>query len=157
MGINKLVVLISISAIILLTGCNKNDDSAISNNDSFINITQISSEQIYDQKYANEAKQLLSQKDSIKKVLAVNSDDLLIIGIEIPHHERFNLAKINKELSKEMDEHFKDDELNVELATDKKIILELEKLENKLMNNNITREKLNKELKHISKLLKEQT
>ncbi|WP_052345784.1 hypothetical protein [Paucisalibacillus sp. EB02] len=152
----KFKIIYGILSLFLIVGCS-NDEAGPSNTGEKVNITQISSKQTYDQKYANEAKKVLSQKDNIQKVFAVNSDELLIIAIEVPHHERFQLSDTNKKLSKEMDKKFKKDDISVELATDKKIIIELEALEKQIQNNSISKKELKKQLKHISKLLKEQT
>jgi hypothetical protein len=150
------IIIYGIISLFLFVGC-AHDKSESSNSHEQLNVTKISSSQAYNQEYANEAKQILSQKNEIQKIFAVNSDDLLIIAIEIPHHDRFKLSKINKDLSKEMDKKFEKDKISVELATDKKIILELEALEKELQNNNISKKALKKQLDHISKLLKEQT
>lgn len=152
----RIIIIYGIFTLLVLIGCT-NEEANPSVSQEQVNVSQISSKQIYDQKFANEAKQLLSQKVNVQKVFAVNSNELLIIAIEVPHHERFQLSEINKKLSKEMDKNFKGDNLTVELATDKKIILELEELERQLRNNTISQKELNKKLKHISKLLKEQT
>lgn len=154
---SKRLVLVLFGVIVFfIQGCANEDTSQdLSNNHN--NITQISAKNTYDQTISNEAKQTLSKKENITKVVAANTDKILIIGIEIPHHERFGLQKMNKKLSKEMDDKFKDTDIRVELVTDKKIIIELEKIENKLRNNDMTKKELEKKLKHISKLLKEQT
>lgn len=140
---------------ILTVGCNDENNTQQNQDQNPINVTQISTKKVYDQEYSNEAKQILSTKENINNVYAVNSDDLLVIAIEVPHHARFNLKKLNTKLSKEMDKKFKD--IKVELATDKKIILELKDLEEKIKNDKISKKELNKRLKHISKLLKEMT
>jgi hypothetical protein len=148
--------IIGIILMVSIIGCS-NDSNTQRNSDNTISITQISTKNNYNQQYSNEAKKTLSQKEDITKVVAVNTNKLLVIAIEVPHHERFNLNDLNKELSKEMDDKFKDKDLKVELTTDKKIVLELEKLEEKLKKNEISKKELKKQLKHISKLLKEQT
>ncbi|MEN2467443.1 hypothetical protein [Ornithinibacillus sp. FSL M8-0202] len=148
------LMVIGIIIIFTLVGCNTENNTQ-RNSDQPIKVTQISAKNTYDQSISNKAKQILSKKENITRVLAANTDKILIIAIEIPHHERFGLQKVNKELSKEMDEEFK--YIKVELVTDKKIVIELEKIEERLQNNDITKKELEKELKHISKLLKEQT
>ncbi|WP_053074927.1 hypothetical protein [Ornithinibacillus californiensis] len=154
MHIKPSAIIIGIILMVSIIGCS-DDSTSQRNKDNSVNITQISAKNNYNQHFSNEAKQTLSQKEDITKVVAVNTDKLLVIAIEVPHHERFNLKKVNKDLSKEMDEKFKD--LTVELTTDKKIVLELEKLEGQLRKNEISKKELKKQLKHISKLLKEQT
>jgi hypothetical protein len=154
MHIKPSAIIIGIILLVSIIGCS-DDSTTQRNKGNSVNITQISVKNNYNQHFSNEAKQTLSQKEDITKVVAANTDKLLVIAIEVPHHERFNLKTMNKELSKEMDEKFKD--LTVELTTDKKIVLELEKLEEQLKKNEISKKELKKQLKHISKLLKEQT
>ncbi|WP_010096854.1 hypothetical protein [Ornithinibacillus scapharcae] len=137
----KTPFLILIGLLFSLTiGCSEENSSQQQNNQNPVNVTKISAKNVYDQEYSNEAKQILSTKEDINNIYAVNTDDLLVIAIEVPHHERFNLKKLNTTLSKEMDKKFKN--IKVELATDKKIILELTKLEEKIKNNNISKKEL---------------
>ncbi|WP_159431566.1 YhcN/YlaJ family sporulation lipoprotein [Ornithinibacillus halophilus] len=139
----------------LLTSCGTEMNNSSGRNSQDIQLTKISTKgNIHDQTAANRAKEILSKNDSVTAVQAVNTSNKMLITIEIPHHERFLLEKKRKELQKKMEKEFPD--YKVELSTDKKIILELEDLEKKLREDNISNKKLEKELKHIIKLSKDQ-
>ncbi|WP_157087755.1 YhcN/YlaJ family sporulation lipoprotein [Oceanobacillus damuensis] len=124
-------------------------------NNDFADTTKISNESIFSQEPSNQAKDKLSNHDEISAVKAVNTDKNIVIAIEVDHHERFTLSQIEKKYKKEMEDKFKDKK--VEFSTDKKIVLELEKLEQDIKDNTITKKELEKELKKIVKLSKEQT
>lgn len=143
------------TAVLLLGGCGVDSSNNTSeNHHNDVEFTKISTKTI-NQSDSNHAKELLSKKDSVISVQAINTAKKLLITIEIPHHERLQLAKIRQDLHKEMKKEFPN--LKVELSTDKKIIIELEELENKIKKNNISNKKLEKELDRIIKLSKEQT
>lgn len=149
----RLFILLVVLSLVVV-GCGKEQSSS---KPDTIHITNVSSKDMYDQSHSNQAKITLSKKGNVDNVVAVNTDKDMIIAVEVPHNERFQLKKIKEDLTKEMKEKFKEQDINVELSTDLKIILELENLEKKLKNNSISKKELSKQLKHISKLLKEQT
>ncbi len=143
-------------AALLLSACAEEQsmEPGQTNND-FADTTKISNESIFSQEPSNQAKDKLSNHDEISAVKAVNTDKNIVIAIEVDHHERFTLSQIEKKYKKEMEDKFKDKK--VEFSTDKKIVLELEKLEQDIKDNTITKKELEKELKKIVKLSKEQT
>jgi predicted small lipoprotein YifL len=120
-----------------------------------IDLAKISTEQPVSQKPANEAKDLLSHYPEITKINAVNTNKILLLTIEIEHMKRFKLADIRKELKKKMKKSFPD--LKVELSTDKKIVIELEKLEKQIQENKLTKKEIKKEVKRLIELSKEHT
>jgi len=120
-----------------------------------IQFTNVKTTESLAQENANTAKRTLIQHDHINTVKAVNSEKDLVIAFEIDHLKRFNLEKIRKKIQKEMDEKFPD--LNVIVSTDQKIVLELDRLEEKIFSDSISKKELNKKLKKIVKLDKEQT
>ncbi|WP_042223968.1 YhcN/YlaJ family sporulation lipoprotein [Oceanobacillus manasiensis] len=104
---------------------------------------------------ANQAKDALSKYKEITEVKAVNTTKQLIIAVQVEQNKRFNLTSIRKQLQKEMKKKFPDHK--VELTTDKKIVIELKKLEEKLQSESISKKKVEKRVKEIIKLSKEQT
>ncbi|WP_053071994.1 hypothetical protein [Ornithinibacillus contaminans] len=155
MDLNRFIFFIG-CCFVILSGC-ENDSSSPSESTNPYNVTNMSSEHHFDQTPSKQAEQYLVQKENVSDVIAVNDDKKMIIAIEVPHHERFQLKKINKDYSSEMKEKFKSVDITVELATDKKIFWELDKLHKQIQQNKITKKKLTKEMKHISKLMREQT
>ncbi|MFC3039927.1 hypothetical protein ACFOGI_06645 [Virgibacillus xinjiangensis] len=135
-------------------GCNTDNQQEGSTNDS-IDMTQISSQNAIDQTPSNQAKERLSKHPEVTGVKAVNTSKHMLIGMEIEHMKRFQLAKFRKERTKEMKKHFSD--MHVEFSTDQKILLELERIEKKLDKGKYSKKELNKELDKLIKLSKEQT
>ena len=110
---------------------------------------------LFDQSPSNMAKESLMEYEEITGIKAVNSDKEMIIAVQIKHMKRFFMAKHRKAWQKEMEKQFPG--WKVELSTDRKIYLELDKLEEKINNDTLSKDELKKEMKHIIKLSKEQT
>ncbi|MBU5266475.1 YhcN/YlaJ family sporulation lipoprotein [Virgibacillus proomii] len=146
-----------VALVVTLVACG--NDSALepptNQKNEKINLTKISTEQPVSQKPANKAKDLLSYYPEITKINAVNTDKILLLTVEIKHMKRFKLADIRKELKKEMKKTFPD--LKIEVSTDKKIVLELEKLEKQIQENKLTKKELKKEVKRLIEFSKEHT
>ncbi|GGP14584.1 hypothetical protein [Oceanobacillus neutriphilus] len=135
--------------IIFLTGCNHNESSYSDDP----NITHLSTSS--NQEAAVQAKELLTDRDDIEAVHAVNTKDTLLVTIEIPHHERFSLKEKTKTYQKELKQTFPN--FTIELSTDKKIIIEITELEEKITKNALTEDEIKKQMEKIIHLSKEQT
>lgn len=109
----------------------------------------------YQQDISNKLKTYMEQNESFNEVYAVNSDSQILIAVIPKHQDRFQLKDFRKELEKDLNDEIHP--LKLELSTDQKIALELEKLEDKLKNTALSKKQLNKELERIIKLSKEQT
>jgi len=140
--------------LLFLTACG-NDQTLEQNQRNNVDITKISTESLTSQEPSNKAKDLLKKHEEITAVKAVNSKDKLFIAIDIEHHERFTLADIRKKYKKEMKKEFKN--MDVEFSTDKKLIIELNKLEEQMKEGSISNKELDKKIKKLIKLAKEQT
>lgn len=149
---------IIIGMILVIAGCNTNDSvlepAGTPNNE--MDLRKISTNDEMDQHISNQAKDSMRKYAEITNVKAVNTDKKMLMAVEVKHNERFNLADIKKQLQKEIEEQFS--HIKVEFSTDKKIILELEKLEKKIQEDTISSpKKLEKELDKLISLSKEQT
>ncbi|WP_337020311.1 hypothetical protein [Oceanobacillus massiliensis] len=141
---------------LLFTACaNNENDTGQTNNTDSAEIENISNQSLVSQQPANHAKELLSKHEEITAINAVNTKDNILIAVEVEHHERFTLAQLRKKFQKEMEDEFKD--MKVEFSTDRKIVLELEKLEKDIRNDKLSNKELEKKVKKIVKLAKEQT
>ncbi|WP_373895857.1 YhcN/YlaJ family sporulation lipoprotein [Virgibacillus natechei] len=150
---NTFKSILFISFVLLLVGCGTNPESQ-GNND--IELNQISTTaNAIDQGPANQAKEYLSKYEEITSIKAVNTSKKLIVAIEIEHHERFGLADFREKRKKEMKEKFPN--MEVELSTDKKIVLELERIEKALESESVSKKELEKALDQVISLSKEQT
>ncbi|MEC5425139.1 hypothetical protein QGM71_16760 [Virgibacillus sp. C22-A2] len=149
-------IVITIALLYLLSGCGPDttsDSTGVENQD--IEFTTISTNSSIDQSVSNKAKESLSSNDALTSVNAVNTDKDLLIAVEVHHNQRFRLAKLRKELTKQMEKEFP--KKKVELSTDQKIVLELEQLEYEIQSEAMSKKKLEKKTKRIIKLSKEQT
>lgn len=109
----------------------------------------------YQQDTSNKVKAYIERNEAFNEVYAVNSDSQILIAVIPEHQERFQLKDFRKELEKELKDEIQP--IKLELSTDRKIALELGKLEEKLKNNTLSKKELHKELERIIKLSKEQT
>jgi len=144
--------------IAVIAGCNTNESvlepAGTPNND--INLMKISKENRLDQHISNQAKDSMRKYAEITTAKAVNTDQKMLMAVEVDHNERFNLAKIRNQLQKEIEEQFS--HITVEFSTDKKIIIELDKLEKQIQKDSTySPQKLEKELDKLIGLSKEQT
>ncbi|OZU90504.1 hypothetical protein CIL03_04980 [Virgibacillus indicus] len=151
----KYKIVLSVCLVLLLIGCGKDSVLEPTNDkNTDIELKMIKANTGMDQHISNQAKELLSSYDAITSVKAVNDEKNLLTAIEVHHNKRFNLKKIQKELTKELEKKFKN--FHVELTLDKKLVLELDKLEKAMESGDISKKKLKKEIKKLTKLSKEQ-
>lgn len=139
----------------LLSGCTQAEPETINNGIRPVKMSTSESQQTINQEEANKAKDILLKKDQVKLVRSVQSKDLLIAAVELEHWNTFKSKTLTKEMKKTLEKELKIK--NVEVTTDHKIFIELEKLEEKMINHDISKKKLDKELQKINKLMKEQT
>ena len=141
------------SLAIVCAGCGTDETKE---SQSSLDINPLSAKSaLFDQSPSNMAKESLMEYEEITGIKAVNSDKEMIIAVQIKHMKRFFMAKHRKAWQKEMEKQFPG--WKVELSTDRKIYLELDKLEEKINNDTLSKDELKKEMKHIIKLSKEQT
>lgn len=148
-------LILTFGFIFMLIGCGTNPKPETMENNDNIELTKITTNQVTDQQASNQAKDILNNYEGITTVKAVNTSKILLIAIEVKHSKRFNLAKTQKQLTKKMKNSFPD--MKVVFSTDKKLILELDQLEKDLQANAISNKALNKKIKHLVSLTKEQT
>lgn len=147
--------LIGLVLLIFITGCMKQDPTYEPTNNQPLNLTKLSTKGITDQQPADEAKQFLSHYEEVSGVRAVNHNGKIMVAIEIDQDDRFSLKNIESKLQKELMQNFS--KMEVDVSTDQKILFELEKLENEITNKSISKKDINKRMKKLRKLMKEQT
>ncbi|WP_243292470.1 YhcN/YlaJ family sporulation lipoprotein [Bacillus sp. FJAT-47783] len=141
--------LLVILAILCSCSQNSNDNKATNSP----NISQVSHHQI-DQSDAKKAEKIVEKMDTIPEVIAVNTEKDLLIAYRINHLSRFTLKETDKKIKKKLKKTFKDKEYKITVSHDIKVILETEKLVNDLPN--LDKKKLNKKVKKIIELSKEE-
>ncbi|WP_251525919.1 YhcN/YlaJ family sporulation lipoprotein [Metabacillus litoralis] len=134
------------------SGCNMTNAN---NEKNSINITNVSSQNTKNLNMTDQVKQLLNKQKEVSDVKVVNSDKELFIAAEIKHMDRFRIKEIEKKLKKLTEDNYPNH--NVTLSTDMKIFLELDELEKKVNEKNMSKKKIEKELKRIKSLSEEQT
>src|SRR5690625_326420 len=94
--------------IAVIAGCNTNESvlepASTPNND--INLMQISNENTLDQHISNQAKDSMQKYAEITISKAVNSDQKMLMAVEVDHNEQFNLAKKRNQLQKDIEQQF---------------------------------------------------
>jgi hypothetical protein len=134
------------------SGCNMTNAN---NEKNSINITNVSSQNTKNLNMTDQVEQLLNKQKQVSDVKVVNSDKELFIAAEIKHMDRFRIKEIEKKLKKLTEDNYPNH--NVTLSTDMKIFLELDELEKKVNEKNMSKKKIEKELKRIKSLSEEQT
>src|SRR5699024_11131545 len=149
MNQRKIVYLfISTLSIFIMLGCSSEQPKYESNQ-----ITNISNSKSNNQQHANKAKKLLSGYNEVSSNQAINNDTDLLIAVDINHEDCYQLDELEKNLRKKVEKQFKN--LNVTLSTYQKLLIEVEKLEHKLENGEISEKKLTKKMKQLHALMQE--
>lgn len=149
-------ILITILSLLFITGCTNNSSNTLTPTEQpNLELTKLSTNNKADQNAANEAKEIISHFEEVSGVRAINHNKQLLIAIEVNHIDRFNLKDIEKELQKKANSSFEN--MEVTLSTDKKLFIELKKLEIKLTNDSISEKELSEEINKLKALMKEET
>ncbi|WP_326924094.1 YhcN/YlaJ family sporulation lipoprotein [Bacillus haynesii] len=106
-----------------------------------------------DQTVANKAKDKLLKREEVTEVRGANSDQDLVLAVQVEQFDRFRLKDIEKQSKEMLKKDFPG--YSIEVSTDQKIFWELDKLEKQLENKKSSEKKLKKELTKIKKLMKE--
>ncbi len=105
-----------------------------------------------DQHFADEAKKIVIAMDEVIETKGVNFNKQIYLAIKVKQFDRFRLKEIRKKGHDLVKKRFPD--AKVHLSTDKKIFMELDKLERKLKDNQIDEKQLEKELRKLEELMK---
>lgn len=117
--------------------------------------TDISTKPFISQEAANQAVDMALKKEEVIRANAINTEKQLLLAFEVKPFDRFQLQSIEKKLKKELKNAFKD--MKVEVSYDPKIMLEIEKVQDKIQANEMDKKTLTKEMKRIVKLKHEKT
>lgn len=147
---NVKVALLILIVIGLCTGCNGNQDQD-ANGD--LNVSQVGKP--ISQSVANQVTENVSMEEEISDVLAVNSDKELLVAIKVKQFDRFHLKKIEKNIKSDLKKQYPD--YSILVSADQKMYFELVKLDEKLQKNTLKMKNLEKDIKKIKSLMKEQS
>ncbi|MDY0408035.1 hypothetical protein ACFFIS_12240 [Virgibacillus soli] len=140
---------------ILLLGCQSVSDNAV-NEDQSRQFTNIANPTKHGQQDTEFVINYVKQHADVTSVKAANGKKDIIVAIRVPHAKRFDLVGIRKDLKNKIKNQLHDDK-NVVISTDEKIYLEVSDLQDKMNNNELTKKQIEKEVKRIIALSKEQT
>jgi len=131
----------------LLTGCQNTGAS------DDIKPLSLADQAVIDQSQADEAKQIVLTMEEVVEIKGVNNNkNKLYLAPRVKHFDRFRLNDIRKKGYDSIKNRYP--EAKIFFSTDKKIFIELEKLEEQLKNKSISEERLNKELKSLEDMMK---
>ncbi len=131
--------------IFLLTGCNfaaKSDDQPL----------YMGSNKVIDQTKADEAKQIILSMEEVIAVKAVEFEEDIFVAAQVKQFDRFFLDQIRKKAHEKIKKRYP--ETQVHVSTDKKVFLELEKLEEEIYHNKIKKAEIKKKWKKIEDFMK---
>ncbi|MDL4842178.1 hypothetical protein [Aquibacillus rhizosphaerae] len=150
----KTIVLSILLVIIVLSGCNSEDDNRIVRKDSDENITKINKQTHIEQAITNKAKEIIQSKSEVTGVRGVNTNKDLLLAIEVTQIEQFNEQNLEDEVAKSLEKNYPD--LTIEVSSDKKIFIELNELELKIQEDKVNKKELEDQFNKIKKLMNEQ-
>ncbi len=149
----KFLLIFMIIPLLTSIGCmNKSSNEVKQQNVDFITNTDHSN---INQNISNKAKEVLIDHKEVTGATVVNDQNNIIAAIDVKPFSRFRLKKIEKKLEKELIKHFP--KKTVTLSTDKKIMIELKKIEKSMQKQHVPKDQLKEKMSHIKKLSKEQT
>ncbi|ABO66112.1 YhcN/YlaJ family sporulation lipoprotein [Geobacillus thermodenitrificans] len=108
-----------------------------------------------DQGPAERAADYLRRREDIRDVVVVNSGDRLLVAYQIPHMQRWNRKKIEKDVEGRLRDMFPG--YKVISSSDLKIFWKTQQLKTKMSNKSLDQREVNREIGRIEKLSKEQT
>lgn len=135
------------------TGCNNS-----ANNDkesSELETTNVSYKETTNVNVSEQIKQLLMKQKEVNNAIVVPYESELFIATEINQMDRFQLKEIEQRLTQMIEEEYPNQK--VFLSVDKKIYLEIEKLEKQVNGSNMNKKKIKNELNKLKNLSKELT
>ena len=137
--------------ILILFGCQSDGPQQTNKQLKFQPLT--TDHQRMTQEVSNEVKDYISRHDHITSVYAVNTFDALVIAFEVNHFNRFQLQTYKDQLTKQMKRKYPTYESIV--STDQKIILELKRLEKGIIDETMSMNDIQKEIRRLIKLNKD--
>ncbi|MCT8138822.1 YhcN/YlaJ family sporulation lipoprotein [Anaerobacillus sp. CMMVII] len=129
----------------LITGCNlvgQGDTSP----------RYIGKNSVSDQTMADEAKQIVLSMEEVIAVTGATYKEDIYVAVRVKQFDRFFLDRIRKEAQNKIKKRFPDSKVHV--STDKKVYLELEKLEQQLLNNKVKKADIEKQWTRIEDFMK---
>lgn len=140
----------------ITSACQDRPKSELSpKNSTNTNFAKLSTEKPMEQVESNKVREILKKNKDLSTVHAINSDEQLLITIEINHLKRFQLENIRKDIENQMKREFS--HLEVFVSTDQKIINEIKDFEEKMLKGKASKKQINEKIEQLIDLAKEET
>lgn len=143
---------------VLLTGCGKSQDhleQQIHRTEEQIKFSTVKNETEIRQHDSNKAKEIVAAFPETTTIFAANTKDRLMLAFDVTHMNRFQLKEIKQNVKKKLEKELP--HTKIEISTDEKMRLELKKLEEDLHTKNLPQQTVEKRIKQIISLSKEET
>jgi hypothetical protein len=141
---SRVIVLFLIS-LLFLPGCNMAGQGEVKP-------LYIGANKIIDQTKADEAKQIVLSMDEVIAVRGATFKEDIYIAVSVKQFDRFFLDRIRKEAQDKVKKRFPNAKVHV--STDKKVFLELEKLEHQINSNKVEEADVEKQWIKIEDFMK---
>ncbi|MEK4564795.1 hypothetical protein MKX54_09020 [Alkalihalobacillus sp. FSL R5-0424] len=141
---NKRIISIWVMSLLVLTACG-----------GAKNIKSLSGEDmnpVVSQSDINQAKELVLQMEEVTDVKGIQYEHLLFLDPKVKQLDRLKLKHIRQEAFKRVKDEFPESKVHV--STDRKIYMELEKLEQQLADEKIAADELKKKLEKLEEDMK---
>ncbi|MGI8317010.1 hypothetical protein [Halobacillus mangrovi] len=147
----KNLLLLMVLTLVFATGCQFENETKEEEKTSQA-LPLSSTDGAMNQTPSNQAEKIMVRKNHLKDIKAVNNEKKLLIAVQIPHNDRFQIKDIEKKLKEEAKKQFSGHK--VTLSLDQKINLEVKELKQRIAKGEISKKKLTKEIDRIIKLSK---
>lgn len=140
----RVCIYVSVIVCLLLSSCNLNGNE--------VKPLSIGNKSMTQQDDADEAKHIVLSMEEVNQVVGVSENKNIYLAVKVGQFNRLFLRRIRKDAHDKVKKRFPD--ANVHVSTDKKVFMELEKLEKKLYKDKVDQKELKKELKRIEDFMK---
>lgn len=154
----RLLILMFAIIILFIMGCSSNgkrEESQL----ALIKATQPSPIEIgyknKEESVGYQVREILKEIDEVYDTAIIEGDEKIIVAYKVRHLQRFRMKKIEKDITKLLNERFPKN--NFIVSSDFKIFLEAIRLKEDLDDGNISNKEAEKRFKKIIKLKKEMT
>lgn len=132
--------------LVLLSGCNETKSQGAKEAKPIGDVVRV------EQTDAEKAKERILQMEEVKEAKAVTLEKDLYVAVKVKQFDRLRLKKIRQDGFKRLEKAFP--EKTIHVSTDKKIFMELEKMETDLQKQSLTKKELEKKLKKLDEDMK---
>lgn len=150
----KLKILCFVSILFVLFGCGTNTTTDPSEKND-INPTNTSTNSVISQDISKQVKENLTTYKDLTNSKSVNTDDTILVVVQVKHLKRLKLAEVRKDIKKILEKEFP--LMTIYVSTDQKVNKEIDRIRQQIESNSISNKSLNKSVEDLIQLAKEDT